>query len=153
MKKTFLFLGLCLNLFTLNAQTTSTPSDWQLVEKTIQRYFEGVATGDSVMMGQTFHPSWQLKVFNDKGFAEIPKSEYLVGYKKHEKSPNFSARIVSLDITNNIGSAKVEINTSKLLFTDYFNLIKTDEGWFIVDKISTRTPHKTVVEPAPTPKN
>jgi Putative lumazine-binding len=152
MKKVLLCLGLCLNLFTLNAQT-NTPSDWQLVEKTIQLYFEGVATGDSVMIGQSFHASWQLKVFNEKGFSEVPKSEYLVGYTKREKSKNWSARIVSLDITNNIGSAKVEISTSKVLFTDYFNLIKTDEGWFIVDKISTRTPHKTVVEAAPTPKN
>ncbi|MBK8429451.1 MAG: nuclear transport factor 2 family protein [Lewinellaceae bacterium] len=34
--------------------------------------------------------------------------------------------------------AKYELETPKALFTDYFNLIKTNEGWFIVDKISTR---------------
>ena len=49
-----------------------------------------------------------------------------------------------MDITNNMGSAKVEISTEKDLFTDYFNLMKTNEGWVIADKVSTRTPHKIV---------
>ena len=65
----------------------------------------------------------------------------------HAKSSNWSGRIVFIDVTNIAAVAKVEISTSKLLFTDYFNLMKTKEGWFLVDKISTRTPHKTVEEP------
>jgi hypothetical protein len=50
---------------------------------------------------------------------------------------------MSLDITGNIASAKCELEIPKAIFTDYFNLIKTNEGWFIVDKISTRTDKKS----------
>jgi aldose sugar dehydrogenase len=45
--------------------------------------------------------------------------------------------ILSMDITGNIAQAKTKIEIPKAIFFDYFNLIKTDEGWFIVDKIST----------------
>ena len=41
-----------------------------------------------------------------------------------------------------MGSAKVEISTERDLFTDYFNLMKTNEGWMIADKVSTRTSHR-----------
>lgn len=85
-----------------------------------------------------------IETFAEDKFTIVPKSKYIVGYKKHPKSNNWSGRIVSIDVTNNVAVAKAEISTSKLLFTDYFNLLKTNLGWFIVDKISTRTPHKTI---------
>ena len=44
--------------------------------------------------------------------------------------------------TENIASAKCELETGKALFTDYFNLVKTNDGWFIVDKVSTRVDKK-----------
>jgi aldose sugar dehydrogenase len=43
-----------------------------------------------------------------------------------------------------MGSAKVEISTEKDLFADYFNLMKTNEGWFIADKVSTKNAHKII---------
>jgi hypothetical protein len=148
MRKMFLALGLCIPFLYSHAQLKDTINDWQLVQNTVNLYIEGQATGDSIMVGKSFHESWQLKVFRDNKFTSVSKNEYIKGYKKHSKSPNWSGRIVSIDITNDVASAKVEISTSKLLFTDYFNLLKTNEGWLIVDKISTRIAHKTVEVPA-----
>jgi aldose sugar dehydrogenase len=88
------------------------------------------------------HASCHLKLFKDGKFTEFSRAKYLNLFKPHERSKNLSTNIVSVDITNNMGSAKVEISTEKDLFTDYFNLMKTNEGWFIADKVSTRTPHK-----------
>ncbi|WP_264523088.1 nuclear transport factor 2 family protein [Flavobacterium sp. N502536] len=145
MKKVLLFIGLSLLFFKSNAQSQNADDDWSLIHKTLNLYIDGQATGDSVMVGRAFHSSWQLKGFREKEFIVVPKSKYLVGYKKRDARPaNWSGRVVSVDFTNNAASAKVEISTAKLLFVDYFNLLKTDQGWFIVDKISTRTPHKTV---------
>lgn len=145
MKKVFLFIGLSLLFFKSNAQSQNTTDDWSLIQKTLNLYLDGQATGDSVKVGQSFHSSWQLKGFREKEFVVVPKSKYLVGYKKRDVKPDYwSGRVVSIDFTNNAASAKVEISTAKLLFVDYFHLLKTDQGWFIVDKISTRTPHKTV---------
>ena len=126
------------------AFSQSTPSERQLIENTIQLYFDGWATGDTTKLGKAMHATCHLKLFRDGKFTDYSRNQYLSLFKPHERPKNLGTNIVAMDITNNVGSAKVEIRTEKDLFTDYFNLMKTDEGWFIVDKVSTRTPHKTV---------
>lgn len=148
MRKAFLFISFNLLFFNLNAQVNDATNDWFLIQKTLNLYLDGQATGDSIKVGKSFHDSWQLKYFAEDKFNIVYKTEYMKGYKSpHAKSVNWSGRIVFIDITNNVAVAKVEISTSKLLFTDYFNLMKTDQDWFIVDKISTRTPHKLAEVP------
>jgi aldose sugar dehydrogenase len=144
MKKTFFFLCLFTQLFSVFSQNQNPPTESQLIEKTIQHYLDGWATGDTSLLGQAMHASCHLKLFRDDKFRDISRTEYLSLFKPHERSKNLSTHIVSIDITNNIGGAKVEISTEKDIFTDYFNLIKTNEGWFIMDKISTRKPHRIV---------
>jgi aldose sugar dehydrogenase len=153
MKKALLFLGLCLNLFMLNAQTPNLPTDRQLIETTIQLYFDGWATGDTNKLGKAMHATCHLKVFRDGTFLDIPRLDYLNRFKPHERDKNLTTHIVYVDITDNkVAGAKVEINAATLKFTDYFNLMKTSEGWFIVDKISTNSPHKTIVTNVPKPE-
>ncbi|WGQ11386.1 PQQ-dependent sugar dehydrogenase [Pedobacter gandavensis] len=118
------------------------PSERQLIENTIQRYFDGWATGDTTKLGGAMHPSCHLKNYNNGKFITFTRNQYLSLFKLHERTKNLKTSIVAVDITNNMGSAKVEISTERDLFTDYFNLMKTNEGWFIADKVSTRTPHK-----------
>lgn len=143
MKKTFLVIGLFLSMFSVFSQQNS-PTERDLIDKTIQLYFDGWATGDTTKIGKAMHAACHLKNFREGKFIEFTRAEYLNLFKPRERIKNLITRIVSVDITNNMGSAKIELNTEKDLFTDYFNLMKTNEGWFIVDKVSTRTPHKTV---------
>ncbi|SOE23421.1 Glucose/arabinose dehydrogenase, beta-propeller fold [Spirosomataceae bacterium TFI 002] len=141
MKRILLFTSLFLGLFSTFAQTA--PTERQLIENTIQLYFDGWATGDTSKLSEAMHVSCQLKNYRDGEFFEFSKNKYLSFFQLHERTKNLETRIVSVDITNNMGSAKVEISTASSLFTDYFNLMKTTEGWKIADKVSTRTPHKT----------
>jgi aldose sugar dehydrogenase len=69
----------------------------------------------------------------------MDRATYLGRFKPRERDKNLVTRIVLLDITGNIASAKTEIITAKDIYTDYFNLVQTGAGWFIVDKVSTRT--------------
>jgi glucose/arabinose dehydrogenase len=131
-----IFAGFC-PAFSQNA-----PTERQLIENTIQLYFDGWATGDTLKLGKAMHASCNLKNYGDGKFTQFSRNHYLSLFKPHERPKNLSTRIVDIDITNNMGSAKVEISTAKDLFTDYFNLMKTTEGWMIADKVSTRTPHK-----------
>lgn len=135
-------IALLLSLsFCFPAFCQDTPTERQLIEKTIGLYFDGWATGDTAMLGKAMHASCHLKNYRDGKFTVFTRNQYLGLFKPHPRPQNLQTRIVSLDITNNMGSAKVEISTAKDLFTDYFNLMKTDEGWVIADKVSTRTPH------------
>jgi len=127
--------------FCLMAFCQDTPHERQLIEKTINLYFDGWATGDTTKVGRAMHASCHLKNYSDGKFIQYTRSQYLALFKPHPRPKNLQTRIVRLDITNNMGSAKVEISTERDLFTDYFNLMKTDEGWLIADKVSTRTPH------------
>lgn len=141
MKKVILSVILCVSLFPAFSQ--SAPSERQLIENTIQLYFDGWATGDTLKLGKAMHASCHLKNFSNGKFTIYSRNEYLSLFKPRERPKNLSTHIIALDITNNMGSAKVEISTENDLFTDYFNLMKTNEGWVIADKVSTRAPHKT----------
>lgn len=140
MKKLILLVGLSVAL--LPAFSQQAPSERQLIETMIQWYFDGWATGDTSLLGKAMHASCRLKNYNDGKFVEYSRNHYLSLFKPHPRPKNLSTRIVSMDITNNMGSAKVEISTERDLFTDYFNLMKTTEGWVIADKVSTRVSHK-----------
>jgi aldose sugar dehydrogenase len=142
MKNILLFLGLFSLLFSAFSQNQNPPTERQQIEETIQLYFDGWATGDTIKLGKAMHASCHLKNYNNGKFADFSRARYLSVFRPHDRPANLSTRIVSIDITNNMGSAKVEISTATDLFTDYFNLMKTNEGWFIADKVSTRTPHK-----------
>lgn len=140
MKKLLLLAGLCAGLLPVFSQNA--PTDRQLIEEVIQLYFDGWATGDTTKVGKAMHASCQLKNYSNGKFTLYTRNQYLGLFKPHDRPRNLVTRIVSVDITNNMGSAKVEISTERDLFTDYFNLMKTTEGWVIADKVSTRTPHK-----------
>lgn len=138
-----LILLVSLIAYSVYAITQTPATERQLIEETIQLYFEGWATGDTNKLGKAMHASCHLKNYRDGKFIEYSRSYYLSLFKPHPRPDNLITRIVSLDITNNMGSAKVELSTERALFTDYFNLMKTNEGWVIADKVSTSSPHKT----------
>jgi aldose sugar dehydrogenase len=123
-------------LFAKGQSTTAT--ERQQAETTIQLYFDGWATGDTSKIGKAMHSTCHLKFFRDGLFTDMTRAEYLGRFKPRPRPDGLTARIVTLDMTDNIASAKTEIDTGKDVFTDYFNLIKTNEGWFIVDKVSVR---------------
>ncbi len=138
MKFTILVLAfVLLSISTIKAQQTEI-SEMQQVQTTIGYYFDGWGTGDSSKLGKAMHYTCHLKSFRDGKFNDISRADYLSRFTPRTKPEGLTTRIVALDITENIASAKTEIDTGKDVFTDYFNLIKTNEGWFIVDKIAVR---------------
>jgi aldose sugar dehydrogenase len=139
MKKT-IFLLIISFFFIRNAQAQT--NEKGAIETTIQSYFDGWMTGDTTKVGKAMHSTCRLKVYRDGVFRNVDRSQYLSGFKPHPKEEGTFGRIKSIDFTGNIASAKCEIETPKALFTDYFNLIKINDWWFIVDKISTRVDKK-----------
>jgi aldose sugar dehydrogenase len=119
------------------AQQDSIHSEIQQIEKTISWYFDGWGTGDSIKVGKAMHSTCHLKYFRDGKFTDITRADYLSRFKLHARPDSLITRIAAVDITGNIASVKAEIITTTHIFTDYFNMIKTGEQWFIVDKIST----------------
>ncbi len=140
MKKYFTIISL--SLVTITSLHAQTEDKTQIETLITDLYFEGWMTGDTAKIGKAMHATCHLKFFRDNTFTDVSRADYLSRFKPRAKEAGTEGRILSLDVTGNIASAKCELETAKALFTDYFNLIKTDEGWFIVDKVSTRVDKK-----------
>jgi hypothetical protein len=134
--KKLLFL-LALSLSTVQIATAQT-DEKALVEATVQLYIDGWLTGDTTKVGKAMHATCQLKYYRDGKFTTINRTDYLSRFKPSPRNPQSEGRVKMVDITGNIATAKCELETPKALFTDYFNLIKVEGFWHIVDKVSTR---------------
>lgn len=137
MKKVIIAAAVCLATFGAKAQQNP-PSAIDSIQTTISFYFDGWGTGDTTKLGKAMHATCHLKSFADGVFNDIPRADYLSRFKPRTRPATLVTRIVSIDVTGNIAGAKTEIITETMVFTDYFNLIRTNEGWFIADKIAVR---------------
>ena len=110
--------------------------------KVIQNYFDGWLTGDTTLVGSAMHATCNLKYVKDGKISKRNRTEYLSGFKPRPRLENAEGRILSIDITRTAAEAKVELETENRLFTDYFNLLKEEDRWYITDKVSTNISKK-----------
>ncbi|MCU0648375.1 MAG: PQQ-dependent sugar dehydrogenase [Gemmatimonadaceae bacterium] len=123
----------------------------QLVERTIQMYFDAWAVGDTALFNRAMHPSLHLKRSLDGKFVDMTREAYVGGTRPHARDSTLATRIASIYIVGPIASARTEISIRNLTFVDFFNLLKVDGGWVIVDKIATSVPRGTAPAVPPHP--
>ena len=117
----------------------SDATDIDLIQKTIQLYFDGLYYSDVDKINKAFHPSSQVMGFFDgnlsmlslEQFAELVKSTPAPS----ENGEAYDMKIVSMDITGNEAVVKVEDLYLGLRFTDYLSLLKIENEWVIVNKV------------------
>lgn len=120
----------------LSFKVTAQQQDKELIKQTIETYFDGWMTGDTLKIGKVMHSTCKLKLIKNNQVDVIDRNSYLSRFKLRQKSANTFGRIISIDITGQIASAKCEIEVPERIFTDYFNMMKLNEEWYIIDKIS-----------------
>ncbi len=121
----------------VSSQSSALNVDQKKIEQTIQNYFDGWLTGDTTLIGSAMHASCHLKYFPRGEFANRTRAEYLSFFKPRPRLKDAEGRIISIDITLNAAAAKVELEIPGRLYTDYFNLLRIKDRWYIMDKIST----------------
>lgn len=139
MKTKRILLALLVALF---ANINAYSQDKAKIEETLQTYFDGWQTGDTLKLGKVIHPTCKLKNLKDNKVEVIERKAYLSRFELHAKPENTGGKIINIDITGNTAAAKCVIETPKMLITDYFNLMKVNEQWYIVDKIFSRADKK-----------
>jgi hypothetical protein len=122
----------------VNAQTTKTKSEFDLISQALMDYIEGTAIGDPDRLKKAFHPDFKLYTVTEKDSLRIRSGkEYISNVKIGEKS-NRIGRIISIDYEKDAAIAKAEIVISNWrIFTDYFLLLKYEGSWKIVQKSYT----------------
>jgi hypothetical protein len=135
MKNLFLIFAMTF-CFSANSQNPDKGVEKIAVENALRDYIEGWYNGDTVRMDRSLHDDLVKRIpIKDSSDIDItlrmvPKSRMveLTG-KGGGETPNAEYQIFVDDIEKNIATARV----LSLEYLDYLHLVKTNEGWQIVN--------------------
>lgn len=139
-----IFFTLCF-LMNLVAYTQSEEAQ---VKATINNYIEGTSYSNPEQVQSAFYEEAELFLSHkEKELWIVPIKEYIDKYVANKEKGKFNGRtgnILSVDIENNIATAKAEIIIKKanLRFIDLFLLKKINKEWKIISKAATRMPEE-----------
>ena len=103
-------------------------------------YHEGHVQYKPELYDEILHDDWKFFYFNNDGELElVDKQTYKSWYNPKDRDDKLEwyTKILSVDITGNSASVKLKIGNQKVEFTDYFNMIKIENRWWVVNKISS----------------
>lgn len=111
------------------------------IKKAIMEYYhEGHVQYRPELYDEILHDEWKFFYFNREGNLEIAdKRAYKSWYEpeKIEEGLEWKTEFLYVDVTGNNAAVKLKIGNQKVQYTDYFNMLKIEGKWWIVNKIST----------------
>ena len=110
------------------------------IKKAILSYYhEGHVQSDGTLYDEILYHDWKIMWINqDDKIEQADKKTYMAWYKPEDKNEDlkWKTEFYYIDISENIGSAKIKIYNQEFGYIDYFNLMKENGRWWIVNKIS-----------------
>ena len=138
------------------AQGPDRARDEAAIRQIVQYYFDAMKNNDAESLKKAFHPKAKWLNAGDKGnLWEISQERVAANLQSNARrrmpTLNATMKIVAIDITGGAASAKIETEIlttgppeilPKLAYkggriTEYLSLIKFDNGWKIVTRISS----------------
>ncbi|MCP4580245.1 MAG: nuclear transport factor 2 family protein [candidate division Zixibacteria bacterium] len=119
----------------------NTDIEKESINNTLRYFFDGLDNLDAGMIKKAFHPEARSFCVMDSGLGSRSVSHWDDTIRDAQDDPNHLFReksrknIVFIDITGDAASAKVEWVFTDLMFIDYYNLLKLDGRWYIMNKI------------------
>lgn len=115
--------------------------DKEVIEDLISRYYhEGHAAHNGELYKPILHGEWKLFYVDPEGkMGVIDRDAYIASYDpaQRDDSLNWKTEICYIDVDGRLASVKLRIYNQNFGYTDYFNLLKLEDGrWYIVHKIS-----------------
>lgn len=125
-------------------QSVLAQSDFAQIEEVIGHYFQGHATGDGLHFEQAFHPD--ALMFSAGSDGEMRRTELRTWFDgRNDPAPDEAdrhRRIVALDVSGSVATAKLELDYPGVLLHDYMTLVKADGRWQIVNKVFVAYPRE-----------
>jgi hypothetical protein len=125
------------------AGAQSASPDEQAIREAIERhYFAAHATGNGSNLQGWFIPEGRMMFVTDSGLRVVPSDTYIGGFRGTPQPDEAQRRrrVLLVDVTGNAAMAKVELDYPTARFIDYFQLLKLDGEWKLVNKIFHRVP-------------
>lgn len=123
------------------AQSQAHPEE-AAVRATLEHYLAGHATGQPQEFRQAFHDEARLQWIRDGVYGQRSDDDYIAGASGKPPADEALRKrwIESIDVTGSAASAKIILDHPNAVLTDYMQLLKTPEGWKIVNKIVDSRP-------------
>jgi hypothetical protein len=120
-----------------NAMATATEmADYKAINAVIQHYIDGAVAGKGDLMRPAFHQEATIFGFAGPDFFAGPIQGLYDWNDANGPASDLSSRIVNIDLVGTIASVRVESdNWTDFRFTDFFNLLKMDGEWKIMNKV------------------
>jgi len=120
--------------------TSNYPDEYDKIAKTMQMYIDGSKQGKSQLMRAAFHP--EASFFGYAGEQLAVGTQFLFDWiDKNGPASSLQARVVSVDIVESIAVVRLEaagwsgnLAGSGVRMSDLFTLLKTPDGWKIIQK-------------------
>jgi hypothetical protein len=115
-------------------------TEYDEIVKTVQLYIDGSKQGNSKLMRPAFHPN--ASFFGYAGDQLAVGTEFLFDWiDKNGPAENIEPRMVSVDILQSLAVVRLDVDGwsgklagSGVYMSDLFTLLKTPEGWKIIQK-------------------
>lgn len=110
--------------------------DYDDITRAIQPYLDGAKSGKGDAMKPAFHRDATVYGYLGDTLVSGPIKHIYDWTDSVGPAPTVMPRIVKVDVAGTTASVRVEIdNWQGHRFTDFFNLLKIDGKWQIVNKI------------------
>ncbi|UCE25196.1 MAG: nuclear transport factor 2 family protein [Candidatus Zixiibacteriota bacterium] len=111
------------------------------IVKTIEQFFDGIRRLDADSITAIFHPRADSFSLTPRGVCIEPAQVWRDIINQVRDNPehlfheSFSGRILDIDVVGTVGTAKVEWIFKSARIVDFYNLLKVDGNWLIVNQV------------------
>ena len=116
--------------------TAASISDYDAIIAIIQHYIDGARSGKGAEMKPAFHDDATIYGYVGPDLFAGPIQGLYDWNDENGPAKDIESRIVSIDIVETVASVRLESdNWTGHRFTDFFNLLKVDGKWRIMNKV------------------
>ena len=119
-----------------NAQTDT--KTIQEIETLVTYYLDGGTNGDSVMFSKAFVPDGQMRYMRNDTLFNVSLKDFMARARNNGVKQERKTKIENIQVFGNAATAKLTIEYPTFYFHDIMSLLKTKDGWKIVNKIFYR---------------
>jgi len=118
------------------ASTATDVSDYDAISKTIQHYIDGAKSGKGSDMKPGFHDDATIFGYVGPDLFAGPIQGLYDWNDANGPATEIVTRIASIDVVGSVASVRLESdNWTGHRFTDFFNLLKFEGQWKIMNKV------------------
>jgi len=102
-------------------------------------YHEGHVRSDPELYDKILHDEWKFFYFDEnKSLQIVDKNEYMSWYDPERVNPDltWTTEFYYIDVSGNLAAVKLRIECEDVGYIDYFNMMRINDRWWIVHKIS-----------------